>query len=86
MVDVGALLEPEGAEWMCGEMQAMHFEAVGGVLAWWRCAMAQRAIMRRLFETTIFYYVDDTHVIDVEPGSGEAVAAFQEVMSLLGWA
>ena len=71
---------------MCGEMQTMPFGAVGGVLAWWRCAMAQRAIMRRLFEAIIFYYVDDTHVIDVEPGSGEAVAAFQEVMSLLGWA
>ena len=44
----------ERAEWMCGEMQTMPFGAVGGVLAWWRCAMAQRAIMRRLFETVIF--------------------------------
>ena len=48
--------------------------------------MAQRAIMRRLFETVIFYYVDDTHVIDVEPGSGGAVEALQEVMSFLWWA
>ena len=71
----------ERAEWMCGDMQT-----VGGVLAWWRCAMAQRAIMRRLFETVIYYYVDDTHVIDVEPGSCGAAEALQEVMSLLGWA
>ena len=71
---------------MCGELQTMPFGAVGGVLACWRCAMAQRAIMRRLIETVIFYYGDDTHVIDVEPGSGGAVEALQEVMSLLGWA
>ena len=45
---------PESAEWMCGEMHTMPFGAVGGVLAWWRCAMAQRATMRRLFDTVIF--------------------------------
>ena len=48
--------------------------------------MAQRTIMPRLFDAIVFYYVDDTHVLDVEPGSGEAVVVFQEVMSLLGWA
>ena len=71
---------------MCGEMQTMHLGAVGGVLVWWRCAMAQRAIISRLRDTVRSYYVDGTHVIDVEPGSGGAVEALQEVMSLLGWA
>ena len=46
--------------------------------------MSLRAIMRRLFETVISYYVDGTHVTDVEPGSGGAVEALQEVMSLPG--
>ena len=45
---------PDAQAWYAGEMLTMPFGAVGGVLAWWRCATAQRTIMRRLFDTIIF--------------------------------
>ena len=71
--------------WVVVELLTMPFGAVGGVLSWYRCAMAQRAIMRRLFEMIVCYYVDDVHVIDVDELADEAGALFRDVMNLLGW-
>jgi hypothetical protein len=77
--------DTDSDQWKVGELLTMPFGALGGVLAWWRCATAQRTIARRLFEIIVFYYVDDTHIIEPAVSAHETKAIFQEIMSLLGW-
>ena len=77
--------DTDNEAWCVCELLAMPFGAVGGVLAWWRCATAFRTILRRLFELIVFYYVDDVHQIELSSTGRAGRHVFCRVMELLGW-
>ena len=77
--------DPENEAWKVCDLLALPFGAVGAVLAWWRTATALRTVARRVFQSAVFYYVDDTHQIEVHSTSKSGKETFREVMRLLGW-
>ena len=79
------LWDPQNERWVAAEMYTMPFGAMGGVLSWYRCAMAQRCLLRRLFKLCIFYYVDDTHQFEITETAVKGKRLMQQVMGLLGW-
>ena len=73
------------SEWKVCELMAMPFGAIGGVLAWWRIARALRTIARNIFHLLVFYYVDDTHLIERAQTAEQGKVIFQTLMKTLGW-
>ena len=80
------VFDTDARVWRVGELLTMPFGAMGSVLAWWRCATAQKIIMRRLFEMLVFYYIDDVQQIETQSTAAEGKEIFQKIMNTLGWA
>ena len=77
--------DTDNDEWKVCELTAMPFGAIGGVLAWWRVARGLRSICRNILQLIIFYYVDDTHLVERGRTATSGKEAFQRLMRLLGW-
>ena len=55
------------------------------VPGWWRIARGLRSICRNVLQLIIFYYVDDTHLVERGRTATSGKEAFQRLMKLLGW-